>query len=168
MKIARALVACLFLAIASAAHAGDGPAGRYRLTGEHDVAAELLLRPDGTYEYALAAGSLDERSAGTWRGDGPTIHLTTTPKPVPPVFAPGAVAKEAGGPLILHVTAPDGQGIAAVDLRVGFDSGDPVVGYTQYYGWSLPEGETRTPRWVELGLEIYDLQSPRFPVDLGK
>ena len=69
--------------------------------------------------------------------------------------------------MVLHVTAPGGEGIAGVDIRVGFDTGEDVEGYTQDYGWSLPEGERRVPRWVKLSVPMHDLRSGRFPVDLA-
>ena len=37
--------------------------------------------------------------------------------------------------------------------------------YTQEYGWSMPEGDTRTPRWIELAVRMFSLASPRFPLD---
>ena len=97
-----------------------------------------------------------------------SLRLATEPKPVPPVISAGAVSKKPGVPLALHVVAPNGQAIAAVDLRVGFDAGEPEEGYTQDYGWTLNERETRTPRWVEFEVPIYQLRSPRFPIDMTK
>ena len=45
---------------------------------------ELLLRPNGTFEFALAYGATDLYAKGTWRtGDGAVI-LTTDGKEEPP------------------------------------------------------------------------------------
>jgi hypothetical protein len=155
-------------AAAAAAVAADGLAGRYRLTGEQDVASELVLSPDGRFAYFLMAGSLDEQAQGRWTAIGPALRLDTEPKPVPPTFSAGPVSGGTEGPLSLHVTTPDGHGIAAVDLVVGFDSGAPDEGYTQDYGWTLPADEARSPRWVEFAVPIYQLRSQRFPIDLAK
>ncbi len=148
------------------ASAAQSLAGRYRVSGGPDVASELVLSADGRFTYFLAAGSLDEQSAGRWQADGKLLHLTTIPTPVQAVFSRGAVgtSKEAG--LILHVTGPHGGGIPAVDFRIGFDAGEPVEGYTQEYGWSLPAEEKRTPRWVEFAVPMYELRSQRFPLDM--
>jgi len=62
--------------------------GRYRLHEGPDVASELVLLPDGKFEYFLMAGSLDEQSRGTWRVNGDTLQLTTMPKPVAGAFSP--------------------------------------------------------------------------------
>ena len=167
----RALAAaCLLLTAAAPAHhrAAPGPAGHYRLAGGPDVASEILLRPDGRFQFFLMEGALDEQAQGRWTAQGSRIKLVTLPKPVPPVFSAGPAARTAETPLKLRVTWPDGRGIALIDLRVGFDNGDPVESYTQEDGWSLEPGETRLPRWVELGLQMYGIGYTRFPVDLAK
>jgi len=145
--------------------AAGGPAGEYRLVGTQDVASALRLAPDGRFQYFLAAGALDERAEGRWSQDGNRIRLTTEPKPVPPVFTQTASATSKDAPLAVRVVWPDGRGIAGVDVRVGFDRGAPVEGYTQDYGWSLPRDEQRTIRWIEFAVPMHALASPRFPVD---
>jgi hypothetical protein len=148
--------------------AAEAQTGRYRLAAGPDVASELVLRADGSFEYFLMAGSLDEQAKGTWTADGKSLHLTTIPKPKPAVFSLRAVAKTTEAPLELHVVGVQGGGIAAVDFRVGFDSGDPVEDYTQNYGWTLSPIEKRVPKWVEFEVAIYQFRSPRFPIDVGK
>ena len=156
------------IALSSTAVAGDGIAGRYRLHDGPDVASELVLKPDGKFEYFLMAGSLDEQSQGTWKVDGTTLRLNTLPKPVPAEFSRGPTSSTANGKLVIHVTNAQGRGLASVHFDLGFDSGPPVKGYTQDYGWTLEPDESRTPRWIELSVPIYNLRSSRFPIDLAK
>lgn len=165
----KALLCFLSLLLLGAAGnpAERDPAGTYRLVGEQDVASGLRLRPDGRFQYFLSAGALDERSEGRWRSDGGAVILTTEPKPVPPVFQTGASARVQGAPLRVKVSSPDGGGIAGVDLRIGFDEGEPVEDYTQEDGWTLPADEKRIPRWIELEVPMHDIASPRFPIDLA-
>jgi hypothetical protein len=148
--------------------AADSIAGSYRLHDGPDVASKLTLRPDGKFEYFLMAGSLDEQSQGTWQADGAVLKLTTLPKPKPATFSAGPTSSTKDGPLVLHVTNPAGRGLSSVDFAIGFDTGAPVTGYTQEYGWSLDPAEKRTPRWINLAVSIYNLRSPRFPIDLAK
>lgn len=155
-------------AAAGPAVAGTSPAGAYRLHQGPDMASELIVKPDGTFDYFLAAGSLDEMAHGTWRAEGKSLRLTTIPKPVPAVFTAGAIATVPEEKMVIHVTAPSGGGIAAVDFTIGFDAGEPVTGYTQDYGWSLASDELRTPRWISFSLAIYGITSQRFPIDLAK
>src|SRR4051794_34538740 len=91
--------------------AKDAAVGRYRLTAGPDVAAELLLHEDGRFEYALAEGALDEHAAGRWVRRGETLVLTTSPRPVPPVFSAAPRGAPARGAPTLRVTWPNGRGI---------------------------------------------------------
>jgi hypothetical protein len=160
------LIASILAAAAPAAAQAVEP-GRYRLTGEQDVASELVLNKDGGFAYFLIAGALDERAAGRWSAEGPVVTLSVEPKPVPPAFTAGAAARTGDATLALKVSWPDGRGIPGVDLRVGFAEGEPVADYTQEDGWSLPAEEKRKPIWVELSVPMYDLPPSRFPIDIA-
>lgn len=164
----KGLLCLLSLLLLGAAPAERGPAGTYRLVGEQDVASGLRLEADGRFQYFLIAGALDERAAGRWRAAGDVVILTTEPRPVPPKFEAGPSTRTKAGPLAIKVSSPGGEGIAGVDVRIGFDSGPPVESYTQDDGWSLPAGEKRIPRWIELAVPMHALASPRFPIDLAK
>lgn len=141
------------------------PAGHYRLVGEQDVASELVLNQDGRFIYFLAAGALDEHAEGRWASDGRTVKLTTEPKPTPATFRAGTAAPTTEVPLRIRVAWPDGRGIAGVDLVILFDSGPPVMDYTQEDGWSLSSDEKRRPRRIELALPIYALNPQGFAID---
>ena len=140
--------------------------GHFRLSAGPDVAGELVLLEDGSFEYFLAAGALDEQAAGRWEQRGEAICLFTDPKPVAPVFSraePVAPADDADEhqPTLL-VTWPDGSGIAGIDFRIGFAQGEPIEDYTQSYGWTMPEDDPRTPLWIEVSEPMHGLTSPRF------
>jgi hypothetical protein len=166
MRVRPALL--LLLALGSAAAARDrSPAGTYRLVGEQDAASGLLLQRDGHFRYFLAYGALDEEAEGRWSVADKVVTLVTEPKPVLPAFTQGPSAKSDSAPLTVQVSWPDGRGVALVDLRIGFDEGPPVDGYTQEDGWSLPAEERRIPRWIELKVPMHDFTSPRFPIDAG-
>lgn len=143
------------------------PVGTYRLVGEQDVASGLRLQADGRFQYFLIAGALDEAAEGRWSAADGRVILTTEPKPVPPLFEAGRSVRTDEAPLEVKVSAPGGSAIAGVDIRIGFDNGDPTEGYTQEDGWSLPPDEKRIPRWIELGVPMHGLASPRFPIDLA-
>jgi hypothetical protein len=156
----------LFLAaalIAVPAAAQDSPfVGEYSLAEGPEVGGGLLIRNDGRFQYMLAVGALDERAEGRWEIRGETICLTTDPKPVPPTMEKGPLIEVEGTVPTLLVTWPNGEGIPGVDFTIGFDSGDPAEGYTQYYGWTMAEDDTRIPRWVEVREPIYDITAPRY------
>ncbi|MDB5724759.1 MAG: putative secreted protein [Novosphingobium sp.] len=152
------LAAALTLALLASPAAARDLAGRYRVTEGPDVAGRLELRGDGRFGYEFAAGALDERAQGRWVQRGDPGHeracLTTAPKPVAPVLQPGPVPADQAA--TVRVTwAKSDRGIPGVDFVIGFDSGEPVTGYTQEDGWTLPQDERRTPRWIELMEPIY-------------
>ena len=158
----------LLFALASGAAAKErSPAGEYRLVGEQDVASGLRLQPDGRFQYFLIAGALDEKAEGRWSATGRSIVLVTEPKPTPPTFRQAEPRRTDSAPLTIQVGSPEGRGIAGVDLRIGFDEGEPIDSYTQEDGWSLPAEERRIPRWIELAVPMHGLASPRFPIDLA-
>jgi hypothetical protein len=157
----------LLLACAAPAAAERGPAGTYRLVGEQDAASGLQLRSGGSFRYFLSAGALDEQAEGRWHAADGVVTLTTEPKPVPPVFQRSPPARTGSASLTVKVKSPTGSGIAGVDLRIGFDEGAPLEDYTQEDGWTLPTVERRIPRWIELGVPMHGIESPRFPIDIA-
>jgi hypothetical protein len=168
--LAAALAALPFTAASAAAQ--DSPlVGEYSLAEGPDVGGGLLIKNDGRFQYGLAAGALDERAEGRWEARGDTVCLFTEPKPVPPAFEKVETVAVDGSVPTLFVSWPNGRGIAGVTFTIGFDSGDPVEDYTQDYGWTLPEGDKRVPRWIEVREPIYDVAAPRYELaeaDSGK
>ncbi|MFT4027559.1 MAG: hypothetical protein QM676_12265 [Novosphingobium sp.] len=157
--------------IAAAPAAAQDLAGRYRLADGPDVAGALELGKDGTFGYELAAGALDERAQGTWEmqdgADRPRACLTTRPTPTPPEFQPAEPISGDGSTIrVTWPPRPDGtlRGIAGIDFTIGFDSGDPLTGYTQEDGWSMPPEERRIPRWIELIEPIHRITMARTPL----
>jgi hypothetical protein len=49
--------------------------GHYYLSGVTEVGSELLLKPDGTFEWMLAYGAVDQAARGTWKRDGLKVIL---------------------------------------------------------------------------------------------
>jgi hypothetical protein len=159
--------AALIVMLLAAAPASD-PVGAYRLTGVHDAAAELVLHADGRFDYAMAEGALDQESSGRWTREGNRVLLTTEPKPVAPVFSPGAIGMAKDASLSLKVVWPNGRGVALVDFRILFTDGSSAEGYTQEDGWSLEPGDARVAKSIQLAVPMHDLVSPIFPLDPAK
>lgn len=163
---ALALVAASLPMSVLASGTDPDPVGHYRAAAGPDLASELVIEANGHFEYVLYYGALDEHAAGHWtRADG-SIRLYTDPKPIPAAFALDAPSKTRDVKFSLLVASPDGRGIAGIDFRIGFASGDPINGYTQEDGWSLSPDEPRTPAWIELAEPIHGVASPRYPIDL--
>jgi len=159
------LATALAAALALPAQAQD-LVGDYRLAEGPDVGGGLRIAADGSFEYGLAAGALDEYSSGRWERQGEAACLITDPKPVAAQFEKAEPVAVEGAVPTIFATWPNGEAISGIDFVIGFDSGEPVEGYTQYNGWTLPDDERRVPRWIEVREDIYGITAPRF--DLGE
>jgi hypothetical protein len=60
---------------AGCAPADPSLAGHYYLRGVMEVGSELLLTPDGRFQYMLAYGALDELASGCWMRNGGVVTL---------------------------------------------------------------------------------------------
>ncbi len=55
--------------------AKDDMAGHYFLEGVRETGSELLLRPDGRFEWYITYGAVDQNARGTWTRTGDKILL---------------------------------------------------------------------------------------------
>ncbi|MBZ9737298.1 hypothetical protein LB515_06995 [Mesorhizobium sp. CA15] len=79
LQFAYALAGALFCSMpvaANACQAGDARlAGHYYLNGVMEVGSELLLKKDGSFEFALAYGANDQYGKGCWVRKGSTVEV---------------------------------------------------------------------------------------------
>jgi len=68
--------------------------------GQMEVGAQLLLKPDGHFQYELAYGALDESAEGTWELKDGAVYLTNVPAVVLPSFV---VVRDTSAPSGLFV-----------------------------------------------------------------
>lgn len=73
-------------------------AGHYYLRGMREVGSELLLSPDGRFDYLMSYGAVDIQASGTWRLDGKQVRLDTPPiQPFSAIAKVGADTRPAEG-----------------------------------------------------------------------
>lgn len=130
-----------------------------------ELVAGIRLSPDGTFLYGLTVGSLDETAKGRWEAVGNRVKLTSEPRPVAPTITAGRTDAAPGKPFALRVVAPNGRDVPGVDLRMEFDTGEPLDSYMAGGPWSLPDDERRMPRFVTFSMPSYRLRSQRLPLD---
>jgi hypothetical protein len=58
-------------------------AGHYYLNGVMEVGSELLLKPDGSFEFMLAYGALDQYGKGCWRVEGSKVLVVPAGRSAP-------------------------------------------------------------------------------------
>jgi hypothetical protein len=87
------LLLCLFVMTDSGSFAADSAAplnerviGDYQLQGVMETASGLRLGPDGTYEFFLSYGSVDEADKGKWHVEGSSVVLKSTMSDVDPQY----------------------------------------------------------------------------------
>src|SRR5882724_4805158 len=64
--------------------AADDPAGHYYLQNVREMGSELLLKPDGRFEFMLAYGAADYHAKGSWRHDHDVVILNSEDTNAPP------------------------------------------------------------------------------------
>ena len=138
-------------------------AGHYYLEGVHEVGSELLLHPDGHFQYFLAYGAYDENATGDWRLEGELVILHTAGAYTPPIFTLKQSSSRPEQPLTILVQDKTGRGLPGIDVLVDYGGTAPETGYTQYYGWQAPHPH-RPPRAIGLGVKMYDVQPQWFKV----
>ena len=137
--------------------------GHYYLEGVHEVGSELLLMPDGRFQYFLAYGAYDENATGDWRVDGDLIILNTSGRYTPPSFTLKQSSIKPEQPLTILVKDRNERGIPGIDVLVDYGGAKPEIGYTQYYGWRAPRTSS-IPKAIGLGIKMYDIQPQWFKV----
>ena len=139
-------------------------AGEYRDRSSFEMFHGLLLREDGTFEWAISVGAMDRRSSGTWAINGAEITLTTTPTPVAPEFAQAESSDAADAPF-LQVSWPNGNGIAGINFTLLCADGKQISHYTQENGWDLVPGECDEPLSISLTESIHEVGPAYFDLE---
>lgn len=171
-KVLMGLLACLTLSNAiSTAHAADPvPAklvGHYYLHGAHEVGSELLLKRDGTFEWALAYGSMDQQSKGRWIASDTRVKLVANGPAREPVFRLftekefdelGISGPASAGKWKVIVAVLGRGGIGDVEVLFEARSGASLLAMTDWRGDAfvrMPATET----WALAGVRLKDSKS---------
>ena len=111
------VVAILLLSFAALTAWGQDMAGNYVLHGVMEVGSELLLKPDGKFEFMLAYGAADYWAKGTWSRDGNAVVLHSAGKEEAPFRL---VRSEAGKPgrIRVVVLGQNGKGVENIDVHL--------------------------------------------------
>ena len=162
MKITlSSLLACATLVFTAPAGAA-GPAasslpGHYYLQGVMETGSELLLKKDGTFEWMLSYGSMDEQASGEWRVDGDKLTLVAGNGGKEPQFRlfeedEMRIQKPAeAGVWVAIVGFPRLGPMAGVEVRFEAQSGKTATAVSVANGDAIvrmPASE----RWVRAGL----------------
>lgn len=94
IKTFAAIALCGFTSLPAAAASPCAPvdpelAGYYVLNGEIEVGSQLLLMPDGQFQFMLAYGAIDQYGTGCWSmSDGKLTLIAKGRRSVPAQHSP--------------------------------------------------------------------------------
>jgi hypothetical protein len=142
-------------------------AGGY-FTSQAEVASELMLKPDGRFQWYLTYGALDESAEGRWQREGDRVLLTTEPAVKPPRFTLDSAIPTPEKALKVRVAGPDGKPIGRIDVALIDADGSAVTAVTDEGGYATLERPKGKPKAVKLGIAVFGVVSDAFPVDPGK
>jgi hypothetical protein len=115
----------LLLTLAGTSLAAD-MSGHYAAHNVMEVGTELLLRPNGTFEFAFAYGATDYYAKGTWRTEGDSVYLTTEGKEELPFRLIRSEATKTPGTRV-WVKGPGGEAVPDIDVMIETPAGKAVV-----------------------------------------
>jgi len=147
---------------ASFAAYGQDLAGSYVLHGEMEVGSELLLKPDGKFEFMLAYGAADYWAKGTWKRDGNTVVLHTAGKKEEPFKL---LRSEAGKPgqIRIFVMGQNNKGVENIEVHLM--AGDkPIDGRTDSDGMAVFPDAAKA-HGVAFEVPVYQVATAPYPID---
>lgn len=154
----------LFAAGLAVAQTGNF-AGQYLLQNLREVGSELLLRPNGTFEFVLAYGAADYSSKGTWKAQGNAVILNSAPikNTAPFRLLRSGTATLPEPAILVHVQAPNGGPVPNIDVVLTTAAG-PLEARTDSSGDALFPKDSPA-RSVAFSIRVYDLETQPIAVD---
>ncbi|WEF32900.1 hypothetical protein [Pseudoduganella chitinolytica] len=166
---AATLLALIFSAPALCAPAAKAPVaataasstlpGHYYLHGMTAVGSELLLKPDGSFQWSLSYGADDQMATGTWAVTGKDITLTSAQPAQAPTFRNfseddyGRTKPAEPGSWIAIVGFPHQGPLAGVEVQFESAAGKRATAVSRPNGDAIvqmPAGE----QWARVGLRM--------------
>jgi hypothetical protein len=158
MKVA-AVVLLSFVALTAW---GQDVAGHYVLRGVMEVGSELLLKPDGKFEFMLAYGAADYWAKGTWTHDGNAVVLRSAGKEEEPFRL---LRSEAGKPgqIRVFVLGQNDKGVENIDVHL-LTAGKPLDARTDSDGAAVFPDDPKAHA-VAFEVPVYQVATQPFEID---
>jgi len=165
------VAAVVLLGLVAVAAGAQDMAGHYYLHGVMEVGSELLLKPDGNFQWELEYGAADYWAKGTWHRDGDAVVLHSTDKEQE---AFRFLRSEAGKPgrIRVFVLGMSGKGVENIDTYlltsdVPHAGDDPQNARTDEHGVAAFPDDPKA-RAIVLEVRVYEAQSAPFKIDPAK
>lgn len=120
------------------------------------MAAALKLNANGSFEYLMSYGALDERAKGRWTERDGKVFLTTTPAPKAPAFDIVSDTASKDGKLHVALDNPDALGGFSVTVRLIYPNAPKPVFVEADEDGTVPLPPGPPPSAVVPDLPVYD------------
>jgi hypothetical protein len=140
-------------------------AGHYYLEGVREVGSELLLRPNGTFEFMLAYGALDESGAGAWSVVDGDVILQSAGVAHRPTVTLAAASGVATTSIRIVVSDTHGQPVNGIEVDAVRPKSGTSFAKTRAGEYVLHFERGDTPTELSVG---YDVMNLMFPFPLGR
>jgi hypothetical protein len=139
---------------------GEDVAGHYILRGVMEVGSELLLKSDGSFEYALAYGAADYWAKGTWRHEDNRVVLNSDG----PKKTFRFLRSEAGKPgkVCIWVIGENGRGVE--NIEVALQTADQHFEATTTSDGAAVFPDVANPRTVTFEVPVYSTTAGPFEI----
>jgi hypothetical protein len=162
MPLISALTVVVIMITVSPAQQSDDVAGHYVLRGMMEVGSEMLLKPDGQFEFMLAYGAADYWARGTWRRDNDTVVLNSAGKKEEPFRFLRSDAGTAGR-IRVTVLSKNGRGVPHIRVTLHAASGESEATTTDDGAAVFPD--VPDPRAVSFEVRVYDVRAGPFDIN---
>jgi len=152
-------VLALFVALLGTTALGAPPdhiAGHYVLENAREMGSELLLKPDGQFEYMFAYGAADYTATGKWHVVGDTVILDSK-LPATPAFKLVRSSDLRSPDVRVWVKGKNGAAIPDLDVSLTTAAGE-VTARTDRDGMAIFPGATQ-PKSVVIRITVYNKDS---------
>jgi hypothetical protein len=151
-----ALLLINLLAMLGWGAAPNNIAGHYVLENAHEMGSELLLKPDGQFQYMLAYGAADYTAAGKWRVVGDTVVLDSK-LPTTPAFKLLRSSDLRSPDVRVWVKGANGSPVANLDVELTTATGDTSA-RTDRDGMAIFPAASQ-PKSVVIRVAVYNKDS---------
>jgi hypothetical protein len=155
-----ALISLIALAVLTAR--GADLAGHYILQGVREVGSELLLKPDGSFEYMLAYGAADYWAKGTWRRENHSVVLNSVGTKEAPFRL---LRSEAGRPGRIRVWVIGKNGHGVEHIRVTLQATDGHFEATTTSDGAAVFPDIANARAVAFEVRVYAIEAGPFEIN---
>jgi hypothetical protein len=150
-------VIALLLSLVMWSGAADRFAGHYVLENAHEIGSELVLKPDGQFEYMLAYGAADYTAMGKWQQKGETVVLDTKMPPGPPLKVLSSNYEKTPD-LRIWIKGMNGKPVPNLDVVLTASNGEAKA-RTDSDGMAIFPNTT-SPKSAVVHITVYHYDSP--------